>query len=107
MQFWSCRPFDNETYSSRTPHARCNKTGKSKLQGDSYKSVENIRENLGLSNNHAVIISWFSGKYTNEDITQILWGPMSISWPSQNFANGQKDTEFSTSREPIQRMFYK
>ena len=31
---------------------------------------------------------------------------MSISWPGQNFANGQKDAGFSTLGESIQCMFY-
>ena len=44
------RSFDNETYSLRTPHARCIKTGK----GNSNMRLKayNIRENLWSSNNH-------------------------------------------------------
>ena len=72
IQFWSCRSFDNETYSSRTAHARSVKTGK----GNSSVGLKpcNIRENLWLSNNLCSNDSMVLGKYTNGEITQIFVG---------------------------------
>lgn len=53
--FWSLDRSITKHCSRAMTHARHNEKGKSKLQGDSYKSVENIRENLWLSNNHRVM----------------------------------------------------
>jgi len=58
--------------------------------------VCDIRENLWLSNNHCVITRSSLGNILTEKLRNLLRGPMSISWPSQNFANGQKDVGTST-----------